>query len=125
MDVRGVYYTGGSLNPARSFGPSVVTGSFDRYHWIYWIGPALGALLATGVYKLTKLLEYETVNPGQDSDGFSGLGQGHGGDVRLNPAYASKGQAEVATRPAPDQGPHNGDDRYKTGPSLELGGERA
>ncbi len=86
-----------------------VTGSFDRYHWIYWIGPALGALLATGVYKLTKLLEYETVNPGQDSDGFSGLGQGHGGDVRLNPASASKGQAEVATRPAPDQGPHNGD----------------
>lgn len=31
----GVYYTGGSLNPARSFGPCVVTGIFDREHWIY------------------------------------------------------------------------------------------
>jgi aquaporin rerated protein, other eukaryote len=31
----GVYYTGGSLNPARSFGPCVITGTFDREHWIY------------------------------------------------------------------------------------------
>lgn len=31
----GVYYTGGSLNPARSFGPCVVTGTFDSEHWIY------------------------------------------------------------------------------------------
>jgi aquaporin related protein len=31
----GVYYTGGSLNPARSFGPCVVTGIFDKEHWIY------------------------------------------------------------------------------------------
>ena len=31
----GVFYTGGSLNPARSFGPCVVTKSFDPEHWIY------------------------------------------------------------------------------------------
>ena len=31
----GVYYTGGSLNPARSFGPCVVSRTFDSEHWIY------------------------------------------------------------------------------------------
>lgn len=30
----GVYYTGGSLNPARSFGPDVVLGKFENYHWV-------------------------------------------------------------------------------------------
>jgi aquaporin related protein len=49
-----VYYTGGSLNPARSFGPSVVLHTFETYHWIYWLGPALGALLAAGFYRLLK-----------------------------------------------------------------------
>lgn len=31
----GVYYTGGSLNPARSFGPCAITGIWDSEHWIY------------------------------------------------------------------------------------------
>ncbi|KAF2268360.1 aquaporin-like protein [Lojkania enalia] len=64
----GVYYTGGSLNPARSFGPCVVTGVFDREHWIYWVGPGLGAILAVTFYKFIKILEYEVANPGQDAD---------------------------------------------------------
>ena len=29
----GVQYTGGSLNPARTFGPCVVLHSFYHYHW--------------------------------------------------------------------------------------------
>lgn len=65
----GVLYTGGSLNPARSFGPDVATKRFDSYHWIYWVGPLLGALLAVGLYRLLKVLEYETANPDADGDG--------------------------------------------------------
>ena len=30
-ELLGVYYTGGSLNPARSFGPAVVIQQFDGY----------------------------------------------------------------------------------------------
>nr|POE89910.1 aquaporin-1 [Quercus suber] len=65
-EMSGVYFTGGSLNPARSFGPCVVTHLFPGYHWIYWLGPALGAVLAVGFYRFVKVLEYETANPGQD-----------------------------------------------------------
>ncbi|BGO90627.1 hypothetical protein NBRC10512v2_002880 [Rhodotorula toruloides] len=64
----GVYYTGGSLNPARSFGPAVVLRSFDGYHWIYWVGPFLGTLLAAGFYKFIKYLEYETVLGPEEPD---------------------------------------------------------
>lgn len=62
----GVYFTGGSLNPARSFGPCVVLHNFPGYHWIYWLGPALGSIVAVGFYRMVKILEYETANPGQD-----------------------------------------------------------
>jgi aquaporin rerated protein, other eukaryote len=51
----GTPYTGSSVNPARSFGPAVVEHSFPIYHWIYWLGPALGAFLAAGFYKFIKV----------------------------------------------------------------------
>lgn len=68
-DYPGVYYTGASLNPARSFGPCVAARSFQGYHWIYWIGPFLGALISAGYYGFIKYLHYEEANPGQDSNG--------------------------------------------------------
>lgn len=67
-ELSGVYFTGGSLNPARSFGPTVVARAFAPYDWIYWLGPFLGSLIAAGFYKFIKILEYETANPGQDMD---------------------------------------------------------
>ena len=67
-ELTGVFFTGGSLNPARSLAPCVVLHSFPSYHWIYWIGPLLGAIVAAGFYYLIKKLEYETANPNQDND---------------------------------------------------------
>ena len=48
--------TGGSLNPARSFGPALITWEFN-YHWIYWIAPIAGGLIAAGVYKILNTKE--------------------------------------------------------------------
>ncbi|KAJ3076361.1 hypothetical protein HDU98_003943 [Podochytrium sp. JEL0797] len=61
-------YTNTSINPARTFGASVITGSWDQ-HELFWLAPLAGAGAAGIVYRVFKALDYETVNPGQDSDG--------------------------------------------------------
>src|SRR5216684_3701132 len=43
--------SGTSLNPARSFGPALVSWSWHD-HWLYWVAPPLGALLAVGAFRL-------------------------------------------------------------------------
>nr|XP_043614511.1 aquaporin TIP2-1 [Erigeron canadensis] len=42
-------FSGGSMNPARSFGPAVASFDFSG-HWIYWAGPLIGGGLAGAIY---------------------------------------------------------------------------
>jgi len=42
-------FSGGSMNPARSFGPAVASFDFSG-NWIYWVGPLIGGGLAGLVY---------------------------------------------------------------------------
>jgi MIP family channel proteins len=44
--------TGAAMNPARWFGPAVAAGAYaDWYVW--WIGPAIGAVVAALIYRST------------------------------------------------------------------------
>ncbi|EGG05177.1 uncharacterized protein MELLADRAFT_36885 [Melampsora larici-populina 98AG31] len=50
----GVVFTGAALNSARAFGPALVINSSSDtlVYSIYWVGPSVGALVATALYHL-------------------------------------------------------------------------
>ncbi|CAL0316669.1 unnamed protein product [Lupinus luteus] len=43
-------FDGGCMNPARAFGPALV-GWRWKYHWVFWVGPLIGAALAALIYE--------------------------------------------------------------------------
>lgn len=47
----GAPISGTSVNPARSFGPALVSW-FWQDHWLYWIAPPIGAMAAVGAFRL-------------------------------------------------------------------------
>lgn len=55
--------SGASMNPARAFGPAFV-GGFWQHHWIYWVGPPLGAVIGAVVYEALRRSQPDTAqNP--------------------------------------------------------------
>jgi aquaporin TIP len=51
--------TGAAMNPARAFGPALVAGQWLG-HVAYWVGPILGALLASLLWQYVLMPKYAT-----------------------------------------------------------------
>lgn len=54
--------TGGSMNPARTFGPALA-GGFWQNDLVYWIGPIVGAVIAALIYEYVILRPWRVVQP--------------------------------------------------------------
>ncbi len=51
----GIYFTGTSVNPARSFGPALFMGGDALANvWVFIVAPLVGGILAAAIWKLIK-----------------------------------------------------------------------
>lgn len=57
VHLAGIPFSGASVNPARSFGPVVVSGGIGSSLWVYIYAPLIGAVLAWGLYHLFPVAE--------------------------------------------------------------------
>lgn len=55
--------SGTSTNPARSFGPAIISGIWTHHWLVYWVAPFLGALLAVGLFSTPFLREWKHILP--------------------------------------------------------------
>uniref|UniRef100_A0A0C9RI47 TSA: Wollemia nobilis Ref_Wollemi_Transcript_18883_1080 transcribed RNA sequence n=1 Tax=Wollemia nobilis TaxID=56998 RepID=A0A0C9RI47_9CONI len=60
-------FDGACMNPARAFGPALVSWTWEN-HWIFWVGPLIGGGLAGLVYDLLFIGEEPTHEPLPSSD---------------------------------------------------------
>ena len=70
MDIlMGGALTGAAMNPARAFGPALVSADWTDF-WVYVAGPMIGAILAAGLYYLMLLRpsEASTIASGEVED---------------------------------------------------------
>lgn len=63
VHVAGIPFSGASVNPARSFGPAIVSGAPEAMEqlWVYIVFPLVGAIVAFGLYRLFPAAEGRVV----------------------------------------------------------------
>lgn len=92
----GIPITGGSVNPARSFGPSIFAGGDALGQvWLFLVAPLVGGALAAVVHRVTHL------------DGMAGLGAGMPPQPET-PGGAPAGADRSAGPPAGPDAPSGG-----------------
>ncbi|XP_012543720.1 aquaporin [Monomorium pharaonis] len=67
-------HTGCSMNPARSFGPAVWTNHWEA-HWVYWVGPISGGIIAALIYRCLFWETEDQENTKQDVGTLNGIVQ--------------------------------------------------
>jgi MIP family channel proteins len=72
--------TGAAMNPARAFGPELAARTWTGW-WVYWLGPAIGAVLAALLYEYLYLAP---AKPSVVGTPQSGVDEPRPGDTALS-----------------------------------------
>src|SRR5207237_7588296 len=62
--------TGGIMNPARAFGPQLVSDTWSHF-WVWYIGPFAGGVIAASLYELLYLRPARPVPVGPPETGVA------------------------------------------------------
>ncbi|KAK3029215.1 hypothetical protein RJ639_039295 [Escallonia herrerae] len=61
-------FSGAAMNPARAFGPALISGDWTD-HWVYWVGPLIGGGLAGFMFENFFIVRTHVPIPSEE-DGF-------------------------------------------------------
>lgn len=88
------------LNPARSLGPSFVLSRWEN-HWVYWLGPAIGAVVSGLIYDFMLSSSRKSAADSLDGDSSSTHSDEDAYDDLDKPAPKFHGSTYNTYRPAP------------------------
>jgi aquaporin Z len=106
VNITAIPFDGASANPARSFGPALVTaGQAIRQVWLFILAPLVGAMLAAGIYLLyypirERMSGFGRLRP-QSAMSQSAAGEGTRPSGVSTTATASRPAAGTPAQPAP------------------------
>ncbi|KAF9095658.1 hypothetical protein BGX23_000158 [Mortierella sp. AD031] len=77
-------YTNALINPARAFATSLVSQQFTKDHWIYWIGPFGGGILAATLYIFFCYFDFDIVTAANKAQYRAEVAAGSGETVKVD-----------------------------------------
>ncbi|RUS92003.1 hypothetical protein EGW08_000216 [Elysia chlorotica] len=101
--------TGCSMNPARTLGPALISGTWD-HHWVYWAAPTLGALSGALLYHHVMAVSSADVDVpgGPHVDKFRSTLE-----VEISEQHAASGTSLLEVKPGFERSPaKHGIDNY-------------